>query len=61
MNKHDTDDGPRSQIEAEIARERCDRQHNDDTRTGANLGDDFRLKDARENDNTANLHRPRHR
>ena len=52
---------PNSRIEAEIQRERKERLHNDDVKTGAILGDDFRIKDARENDSSTNLHRSRAR
>lgn len=61
MNKNTEDLRPGSRIEAEIQRERNERLHNDDVKTGALLGDDFRMKDARENDSTANLHRSRSR
>ncbi|MBZ2208749.1 hypothetical protein [Massilia soli] len=50
-----------SRIEAEIERERNERQHNDEVKTGESLGDDFRIKDARENDSSGNLHRARGR
>jgi hypothetical protein len=61
MNKTTADVRPNSRIEAEIQRERNERLHNDDVKTGANLGDDFRIKDARENDSSTNLHRSRGR
>ena len=50
-----------SRIEAEIQRERNERQHNDEVKTGESFGDDFRIKDARENDSSGNLHRSRGR
>jgi len=51
----------KSRIEAEIERERAERQHNDEAKTGERVGDDFRIKDARENDSSGNLHRSRAR
>ncbi|MGZ8289762.1 MAG: hypothetical protein ACXW2U_14750 [Telluria sp.] len=61
MNKKPADLRPDSRIEAEVQRERNERLHNDDLKTGGNLGDDYRIKDARGNDSAANLHRPRDR
>ena len=61
MNKTTAGVRPASRIEAEIQRERKERLHNDDVKTGAILGDDFRIKDARENDTSTNLHRSRAR
>lgn len=61
MNKNSDDLRSGSRIESEIQRERNERLHNDDMKTGALLGDDLRMKDARENDSTANLHRSRNR
>lgn len=52
---------PNSRIEAEIQRERNERLHNDEVKTGESRGDDFRIKDARENDSSGNLHRSRNR
>jgi hypothetical protein len=52
---------PTSRIEAEIQRERNERLHNDDVRTGASAGDDLRIKEARENDSSTTLHRSRER
>jgi hypothetical protein len=50
-----------SRIEVELKRERDERLHNDEVKTGESFGDDFRSKDARENDSSGNLHRPRGR
>lgn len=61
MNKTTPDFRSDSRIESEIQRERNERLHNDDMKTGALLGDDLRMKDARENDCAANLHRSRSR
>ena len=61
MNKTTADVLPNSRIEAEIERERNERLHNDDVKTGASLGDDFRIKDARENDSSTSVHRSRTR
>lgn len=61
MHPTKPDTRPNSRIEAELQRERNERLHNDDVKTGANLGDDFRTKDARENDSATSLHRPRGR
>ncbi|MCC6069802.1 hypothetical protein ACFSQU_02580 [Massilia sp. GCM10020059] len=52
---------PNSRIEAEIQRERNERLHNDEAKTGESRGDDFRIKDARENESSGNLHRSRNR
>ncbi|NML62648.1 hypothetical protein HHL21_16505 [Massilia sp. RP-1-19] len=61
MNKTTAGLQPNSRIEAEIQRERNERLHNDDVKTGANAGDDVRIKDARENDSSTKLHRPQGR
>ena len=52
---------PNARIEAELKRERNERQHNDEAKTGESLGDDFRTKDARENESSGNLRRSRGR
>lgn len=52
---------PNSRIEAELKRERNERLHNDEVKIGESLGDDFRTKDARENDSSGTLHRARGR
>ena len=52
---------PNSRIELELQRERNERLHNDEVKTGESLGDDFRIKDARENDSSGNLQRSRGR
>ena len=52
---------PNARIEAELERERNERLHNDDLKTGGNMDDDFRIKDARGNDSASNLHRSRDR
>lgn len=52
---------PKSRIETEIERERNERLHNDEVRTGESLGDDLRTKDARENDSSGTLQRSRGR
>ena len=52
---------PNARIEVELKRERNERLHNDEAKIGENLGDDFRTKDARENDSSGNLHRARGR
>lgn len=61
MTKKPDEYRPKSRIEAEVQRERNERLHNDDLKTGGNIGDDFRIKDARGNDSAANLHRSRDR
>lgn len=61
MNNTSADVRPDSRVAAEIARERNERLHNDDVKTGASFGDDFRIKDARENDSSTKLHRSRGR
>lgn len=52
---------PKSRIEAEIQRERNERLHNDEVKTGESRGDDSRIKDARENDSSGTLQRSRGR
>ncbi|WP_147373963.1 hypothetical protein [Massilia cavernae] len=61
MNTKPAPRNPDSRVELEVERERNERQHNDDVKTGGNLGDDYRVKDARGNDSAANLHRQRDR
>ena len=61
MNQTKANVRPTSRIEVEIQRERNERLHNDDLKSGGLVGDDFRIKDARENDSAANLHRSRTR
>ncbi|MFC5511233.1 hypothetical protein ACFPOU_08850 [Massilia jejuensis] len=46
-------------VDREVARERQERTHNDDTRAGLAPDDEFRTKDARENMNSSNLRRSR--
>lgn len=52
---------PNARIEAELQRERDERLRNDDVKIGESLADDFRTKDARENDSSGSLHRSRAR
>ena len=46
-------------VEREVERERHERTHNDEARTGLAVDDEFRLKDARESSNSSNLRRSR--
>lgn len=46
-------------VEREVARERHERELNDEARTGVAADDDFRLKDARESANASGLRRTR--
>ncbi len=47
------------QVDREVERERHERTHNDDTRAGLEVDDEFRLKDARESMNSGHLRRSR--
>ncbi|QNA88635.1 hypothetical protein G4G28_09275 [Massilia sp. Dwa41.01b] len=46
-------------VEREVARERHERELNDEARAGLARDDEFRLKDARESLNSSNLRRTR--
>ena len=48
---------PDSRLEREVERERDQRHKNDETRAGMSSEDDGRLKDARDNSSSGNLHR----
>ncbi len=46
-----------ARVDREVERERRERTLNDEARAGLAEGDDFRLKDARESNNSSNLRR----
>ena len=46
-------------VDREVERERHERIHNDEARTGLAADDEFRTKDARDSMNSANLRRSR--
>ena len=48
-----------SRLDREVEREREQRHKNDETRTGGSSDDDCRVKDARDNSSSGNLHRSR--
>lgn len=50
---------PSSRLDREVEREREQRHKNDETRTGMSSEDDLRVKDARDNSSSGNLHRSR--
>ena len=52
-------DQQRVSLDREVERERHERTLNDDTRAGLAVGDEFRMKDARESLNSSNLRRPK--
>ena len=52
-------DQDHARVDREVARERHERTLNDDARAGLALGDEFRMKDARESMNSSNLRRPK--
>ena len=50
-------DQEHARIEREVERERNERLHNDEARTGLGADEEFRRKDARESTNSSNLRR----
>ena len=50
-----------SRLDREVEREQDERHKHDDAKTGFGQEEDFRVKDARENSNSGNLHRSRAR
>lgn len=48
-------------LDRELEREREQRHKNDDAKAGIAADDDFRIKDARESNNSGKLHRSRER
>ena len=50
-------DTPMGRVEREVARERHERELQDDAKSGLGASDDFRNKDARERDDTSTLKR----
>ena len=50
-------DTPAGRIEREVARERHERELQDEAKAGLGTPDDFRTKDARERDDTSTLRR----
>lgn len=57
MTTKPADSASRDRLEREVERERQQRLQNDDLRTGLGSPDGYRIKDARENANAANLKR----
>lgn len=50
-----------TRLDREVERERDQRHKNDETRTGMSADEEFRVKDARNNASSADLHRQRGR
>ncbi|MES2900328.1 MAG: hypothetical protein V4723_11405 [Pseudomonadota bacterium] len=50
-----------SRLDREVERERDQRCKNDDAKTGMSADEEFRVKDARDNSDSGDLHRARSR